>query len=148
MQFFILKPKTTSFFSPTHPFMRGTVYHKNWQNHEMGQKKNRFSKLAQKIRLMIYQTLCILSLIKNHIQKWKFEAICVLRGWKYGRKKFGALKSYFWSLGAQMVSNFRFCLWFLISDKIQRVWYIIGRMYFLCYFENRLNHIIEDEFDY
>ena len=82
-------------FSPTHPFMCGTVYHKNWQNHEMG-KKNRCSKLAKKIRLMIYQTLCILSLIKNHKQKRKFDAICVLEN---------MVSKQFWSFGGLFLTQ-------------------------------------------
>ena len=35
---------------------------------------------------MIYQSLCLLSLIKNHTQKRKQEAICRLRGRKCGLK--------------------------------------------------------------
>ena len=31
MHFFILKPKTTSVFFSDRPFMRGTIFHKNWQ---------------------------------------------------------------------------------------------------------------------
>ena len=39
---FHAKAENDIVFSLTHPFMRGTVYHKNWQNHEMGQKKSIF----------------------------------------------------------------------------------------------------------
>ena len=49
-------------------------------------KKIRFSKLAQKIRLVIYQTLYLLSLMKNHTQERKLEAFCALGGLKYDYK--------------------------------------------------------------
>ena len=49
-------------------------------------KKIWFSKLAQKIHLVIYQTLCLLSLIKNHTRKRKMEGICALGGQKYASK--------------------------------------------------------------
>ena len=47
-------------------------------------KKIRLFKLAQEIQLLIYQTLCFLSLIKNHPQKLILVAISVHRGRNYG----------------------------------------------------------------
>ena len=46
------------------------------------------------------------------------------------------LRPYFQSLRTQIASNFHFCMWFLISDKIQSVWYIIRRI-FCANLENR-----------
>ena len=79
MHFFILKPKTTSFFSPTARLGAVPYFVKTGSTVKWG-KKNRFSKLAKKIRLVIYQTLRLLSLMKNHTQKRKLEVICALRG--------------------------------------------------------------------
>ena len=51
-----------------------------------GVKKNRFSRKAGKIPLVIYQTLCLSSLIANNALKRKLGAICVLRGRKKALK--------------------------------------------------------------
>ena len=67
----------------------------------------------------IYQTLCILSLIKNHTQKWKLEAICALRGQKYGFKTiFGVRRHIFDPWGHKWPKIFIFVcdFWSVITD--------------------------------
>ena len=130
MQFFILKPKTKSFFfSPTHPFMRSIIYLKNWQNHEMGQKKSIFEIGTENTPCDISNALYFITDQKSHTKMkiWGFMCPQGLKIWS--QNTFGVLKPFFWSQRAQMASNFRFCSWFLISDKIQSVWYIIGRIF-------------------
>ena len=76
--------------------------------------------MAQKIRLVIYQTLCLLSLIKNHTQKRKLESICALRGRKYGLKTiFGAWRHIFDPQGHKWPPFFVFVcdFWSVIKDK-------------------------------
>ena len=53
------------------------------------------------------------------------------------KNHFWGLEAYFWPPRAQMASIFRFCVWFLISDKRQSVWYITRRI-FCANLENRI----------
>ena len=75
--FFILKPRITSIFISDRQFMSSIVFLKNWQ-------QIRFSKLAKFKCLMIYQTLCLLSLMKSHSL---FVASAVKKGFQNPKVK-------------------------------------------------------------
>ena len=74
--------KKLPLLSPTARIGAVVCFVKTGNNVKWG-KKIRFSESAQKICLVLYQTLCLLSLMKNHTQKRKLEVICALGSQKY-----------------------------------------------------------------
>ena len=87
---------------------------------------------------MIYLTLCILLPIENHLYKQKIWGhLCPQESNIWSQNNFWLLKAHFWLLRAQIASNFRFCVWLLISYKVLRFWYITRRI-FCANFENRI----------
>ena len=91
---------------------------------------------------MIYLTLCILLPIENHLYKQKIWGhLCPQESNIWSQNNFWLLKAHFWLLRAQIASNFRFCVWLLISYKVLRFWYITRRI-FCANFENRFFYSI------
>ena len=117
MQLFIIKPKYISVFSPTARLCVVNYFIKTGNIVKWGKKWD-FRKWQRKYALWSTKRFIFYhwpKIAHKNVNLWPQGSKIDLQNPKI------VLRPYFRPLRTPMASNFRFCMWFLISDKIQSV---------------------------
>ena len=136
MYFFLLKPKMTSVISPTARLGAVPYFVKTGNTVKWG-KKSIFQIGTENTPCDISNALSFITDQKSHTKTKNGGHLCPWGSKICLQAPKMVFKPYFRPLRAQMDSNFCFCVWFLISDKRQSVWYITRRI-FCANLENRI----------